>query len=530
MPHLRFRRPGRSLRPPLVALLASALCGVGVGSASGAAPAATSSVSAAAPAPAAAIGVFTQATDIGTTARPGAVAYDPASASYRLTGGGANIWGREDAFRFLWRQLSGDLSLRVDIAWEGAGAQPHRKAAPMIRAGLAPDDPYVDIAVHGDGLIELQVRREKGGDTIGVRTPVKAPATVWLERDGDVFTASVAPAGQPFQTIGALALPLPDPVYVGLAVCAHQAQNLETARFSHVALQSRTAAPGARRERETSLEILTVATGARRLVWRDRTAFEAPNWSPDGRLLYINRGGRIYTLPASGGVAPTLLPTGAADKCNNDHGLSADGRWLALSSGGGKEGSRIFVVPATGGEPRLVTPRGPSYWHGWSPDGATLIYCAKRGDNFDLYAIPTAGGEERRLTTADGLDDGCEFTPDGTKIYFNSERTGAMRIWRMHPDGSQPEPVTFDEAYGDWFPHPSPDGRWLVFLSFDRSVKGHPANQNVVLRLLPLTGRAKPKIIATLFGGQGTINVPSWSPDSREVAFVSYRHVLPASP
>jgi Tol biopolymer transport system component len=175
---------------------------------------------------------------------------------------------------------------------------------------------------------------------------------------------------------------------------------------------------------------------------------------------------------------------------------------------------------------RLVTPAGPSYWHGWSPDGETLAYCAKRDGNFDIYTVPVAGGPERRLTTAEGLDDGSDYTADGAKIYFNSERSGVMQIWRMNPDGSAQEQVTTDPNFADWFPHPSPDGKWLVFISFDKVVKGHPKDQNVTLRLMPLAG-GKPKTIATLFGGQGSFNVPSWSPDSKGVAFVSYRHVLP---
>lgn len=474
---------------------------------------------------AAALGEFERADDVGKNLRAGSAAYDTATGRYRIAGGGANIWGKEDAFHFLSKTLSGDLSFTCDIAWEGAGAEPHRKAAAMIRQGLDADAPYVDVAVHGDGLIELQYRREKGGATFGVRTPVKAPATIRLERDGDVFTASVAKDGGPFQPIGALALPLPEPLQVGLAVSAHNAKNLESALISGVKLTHRQPREGEKRIRETSLETLDIATGERRLVWRELSSFEAPNWSPDGRRFYINRSGGLYTLPVDGG-APERLDTGTADKCNNDHGLSFDGRWLAISSGGGKEGSRIFVLPAQGGTPRLVTPLGPSYWHGWSPDGATLIYCARRGSNYDIYSIPSAGGEERRLTTAEGLDDGCEFTPDGRKIYFNSERTGVMQLWRMNPDGSDQERVTDDHRYGDWFPHPSPDGKWLLFLSYEGSVKGHPANQNVTLRLMPLAG-GKPKVVATLFGGQGTINVPSWSPDSSRVAFVSYRHVLP---
>ena len=471
------------------------------------------------------LGEFETATDVGQISLAGTSTYDAASGQYRITGSGANIWAKEDGFHFLWKKLAGDLAFSFDATWAGAGKNAHRKVCAMVRAGLDADAPYVDVAVHGDGLIELQYRKVKGGETYGVRTPVSAPATVKLERDGDVFTLSVAKDGQTFEPVGAVSLALPDPIQVGLAVSAHDSTVRETAVISKVALKNRVARPTEKRVRETSLETLVVATGLRRLVHRERASFEAPNWSRDGQHLVINRSGGIYTIPVGGGE-PQRLNTGKVNRNNNDHGLSFDGRWLAISSGGGTTGSQVYVVPATGGEPRLITPEGPSYWHGWSPDGTTLAYCARRNGNFDIYTMPVAGGTERRLTTAEGLDDGCEYTPDGTKIYFNSERTGVMQIWRMNPDGSAQEQVTTDPNYADWFAHPSPDGKWLVFLSFEKTVQGHPANQNVTLRLLPLAG-GKPKVIATLFGGQGTINVPSWSPDSTQVAFVSYRHVLP---
>lgn len=474
---------------------------------------------------AAPLGDFDTAADIGKITLPGTAAFLPATGQYLLTGSGANMWFKEDAFHFLYKKLSGDLAFTMDVAWPEPGKEPHRKACAIVRTGLEADDAYVDVAVHGDGLIELQYRVSKGATTLAIRTPITAPATVKLERDGDVFTVSAAKNGGPFQPVGAVSLALPDPVYVGLGVSAHNAKNLETALISNVVLTNRVALPAEKRVRETSLETLVVATGERRLVHRERSAFEAPNWSRDGKQFYVNRAGGIYTIPADGGQ-PLRLITGAVDRNNNDHGLSFDGLWLALSSGRGENGSQIYVVPATGGEPRLVTPTGPSYWHGWSPDGTTLAYCAKRNGNFDVYTIPFEGGPETRLTTADGLDDGCEYTADGTKIYFNSERSGVMQIWRMNPDGTAQEPVTTDPNFADWFPHPSPDGKWLVFVSFDKAVKGHPKDQNVTLRLMPLAG-GKPKVIATLFGGQGTINVPSWSPDSRQIAFVSYRHVLP---
>jgi Tol biopolymer transport system component len=278
---------------------------------------------------------------------------------------------------------------------------------------------------------------------------------------------------------------------------------------------------------ESSLEIFALATGARRVLHRAAEHFEAPNWSRDGQSLLFNQAGRLYTVAAAGGggggSTPVLLDSGFADRCNNDHGFSPDGRWLAVSHEPGGGPSLIYVLPAAGGVPRQVTPLGPSYWHGWSPDGGTLAYCAGRGGHYDIYTIPVAGGAERRLTDAPGLDDGPDYSPDGRFIFFNSDRGGVMRIFRMRPDGSGQEQVTFDDAHADWFPHPSPDGKWLVWLSYDRAVAGHPPNQNVVLRLMSLAGGGAPRVLTELFGGQGTINVPSWSPDSSAFAFVSYR-------
>ncbi len=272
---------------------------------------------------------------------------------------------------------------------------------------------------------------------------------------------------------------------------------------------------------ESILEVFSLRDRTRRVAHRAQRHFEAPNWSRDGRHLLVNSEGRLYRVPVTGGE-PALVDCGFAVRCNNDHGYSPDGRFIAISDE--TQGpSRIYVVPASGGEPRVVTPEAPSYWHGWSPDGGTLAYCAGRGgESYDIYVRPVEGGAERRLTTTPGLDDGPDYTADGEWIYFNSARAGVMRIWRMRPDGSEQEQVTFDERYGDWFPHPSPDGQWLVLLSYDRAVVGHPPNEHVCLRLMPLRG-GKPELLCELFGGQGTLNVPSWSPDSSEFAFVSYR-------
>jgi TolB protein len=279
----------------------------------------------------------------------------------------------------------------------------------------------------------------------------------------------------------------------------------------------------------SSLETITIASRDRRVVYTAPEHFEAPNWTRDGAAFLFNMNGRILRLPVTGGQ-PQALDTGFAVHCNNDHGISPDGKLLAISDQSKEpHESVIYIVPITGGTPRRVTEKTPSYWHGWSPDGKTLAYAGQRNGEFDIYVISTEGGEEKQLTTAKGLDDGPEYSPDGKYIYFNSERSGSMHIWRMDADGSSQEQVTSDE-FNNWFPHISPDGQWMVFLSYGAEVKGHPENKDVELRITHLKNDkpdGKIEVLAKLFGGQGTINVPSWSPDSKQLAFVSYE-LIPA--
>ncbi|MGH9766228.1 MAG: TolB family protein [Blastocatellia bacterium] len=305
-----------------------------------------------------------------------------------------------------------------------------------------------------------------------------------------------------------------------MGVCAHDNNAIEKAVFSSVEIKQRP-----QPILESTLETIAISSKDRKVVYTKRAHFEAPNWSRDGKFFLFNRGGRIYKLPAPGGE-PQALDTGFATRNNNDHGISPDGAQLVISDQSQEQRrSLIYVLPITGGTPRRVTQLAPSYWHGWSPDGKTLAYCAERNGDYDIYTIPVEGGEEKRLTTAKGLDDGPDYSHDGQYIYFNSERTGSMQIWRMKTDGGDQTQITSDE-YNNWFAHPSPDGKWLVFLSYEKDVKGHPANKDVTLRLMPVGG-GEIQVLAKLFGGQGTINVPSWSPDSRQLAFVSYRLIDP---
>jgi len=463
--------------------------------------------------------------DIGQVKIPGAAEFDPAKKEWRIIASGENIWGKEDAFYFAWSKSKGDLTMTANVGFVGPGKNPHRKAGWMVRQGIDADAPYAGVSVHGDNLITLHYRKEKGGPTLDVKSPIKGPATLRLERRENIFALSVAKPGQDFQPVGSLTVILTDPVLAGLFVCSHESDHAETAIFSEMSFQNHPTKPSTKRIQETSLEIVDIDSGVRNVVYRALEKFEAPNWSRDGKQFYLNRGGAMYTLPVQGGQM-TKLDTGDAIQCNNDHGLSPDGHWLAISYSI-KGASQIAIVPSLGGNPRRLTfAQEPSYWHGWSPDGKTLAYCAQRNKEFDIFTIAVDGKLEKQLTTAKGLDDGPDYTPDGKHIYFNSERTGDMKIWRMNSDGTEQEQVTKDANFADWFPHPSPDGKWLVFLSYDKSVTGHPANQDVVLRILPLSG-GKARVLATLFGGQGTMNVPSWSPDSKQIAFVSYLPIHP---
>jgi TolB protein len=469
------------------------------------------------------LGIFQDHQDVGTPFHAGSVDYNATDGSYKITGAGTNIWFANDSFHFVWRKVSSDVSLAADIAFLGKGGDPHRKACLMIRQNLDADSAYADAAFHGVGLTSLQFRENKGDTTHEIQSNVSGPKRLRIEKRGNYVTMSIAATGEELHPSGAsFHITFTEPFYIGLAVCAHNSNPaehngvVEQAVFSNVECKEGALPPTGPL---STLETVAIASTDRKVVYCTSNHIEAPNWSHDGSYFLFNSRGHIYRLPVAGGE-PQMVDTGFARQCNNDHGISPDGTQLAISdsSQGGK--SLVYVLPVTGGTPTRVTPTGPSYWHGWSPDGKTLAFCGQRNGDFDVYTVPVAGGPETQLTTAPGKDDGPEYSPFGEFIYFNSERTGQMQIWRMHPDGSQQEQVTSDE-YNNWFAHPSPNGKSIVLLSYEKGVNDHPAGKDVLLRLMPATG-GKITVLAKLFGGQGTINVPSWSPDSRNVAFVSY--------
>src|SRR5713226_9362350 len=490
------------------------------------------------------VGMFESHGDVGTVLHPGSVEYDAAKRSYTIAGSGENMWFGNDAFQFVWKKVSGDVTLTADISFLGRGVNEHRKAVLMIRQSLDADSPYADVALHGSGLTSLQYREEKGAPTHEIQANISAPARLRIEKRGAYFSVWLADEKGEFHLAsGSTRIALKQPFYVGIGVCSHDKDIVEKAVFSNVDLKAaEPSAVAVTAEQSTlysTLEIITVASTDRRAIYVAPERFEAPNWMPDGKSLLFNRNGRIVKIPVTGAPRwsiqlnmqivsaemPEQLDTGFAVRCNNDHGISPDGTQLAISDNSQEEHqSLVYIVPIGGGAPRRITQKSPSYWHGWSPDGKTLAFVGERNGDFDIYTIPAAGGEETRLTTAKGLDDGPEYSPDEQYIYFNSERTGHMQIWRMKADGSEQTQV-FSDEFNNWFPHISPDGKYMVFLSFDKSVAGHPENKDVRLRVMTLADQ-KIKVLATLFGGQGTNNVPSWSPDGTKVAFVSYA-ILP---
>lgn len=471
-----------------------------------------------------AVGVFTSHNDVGPVLHKGNTIYSPASQTYTLSGAGSNIWFKHDEFQYAWKKIKGDFILQARGVLQGKGVDPHRKFGWMVRSSLDTSAPMAAATMHGDGLTALQYRKTANTNIEQITSTLNGPDMMQLERKGDQYIMSVAHFGEPWSVEQISSLPLGDDVYIGLFICSHNKDVVEKVVFNNVRIIV-PAAPGFTPYRDyigSHIEVMDVSSGNRQIVYSANESMQAPNYTTDGKsLLYNTSKGLMYRLNLDT-RRPTLLNTEPVIRNNNDHVLSFDGKMLGLSSRNDKYNSVVYTVAATGGTPKQITPVGPSYLHGWSPDGKYLIYTAERGNNnYDIYKIPSAGGEEIRLTTVEALDDGSEYSPDGKYIYFNSTRSGTMQLWKMEADGSNQTQLTADE-YNNWFPHISPDGKWICFLSYLKDVPPaeHPFYKHVYLRLMPVAG-GKPKVIAYLYGGQGSINTPSWSPDSKKIAFVS---------
>lgn len=471
------------------------------------------------------IGIFDHHQDVGSPLKKGEAVFNKEDQTYLLSGAGKNMWANADQFHFVWKKLKGDFIVRASVQFIGKGVDGHRKIGIIARDKLTTDSRYADACVHG-GLplnTSLQFRPADGAQTDQITISSYHPTEIELQRIGNTFTFSAAVFGETYKTT-TKEIEMNDEAFVGLFICSHAEEVMEQAIFKNVQI----IIPPAKDFKPytdyigSHLEIMDVATGHRKILHSAPNSLQAPNWTPDGKNLIYNSEGLLYTYNLEK-KSISKLNTGEINDNNNDHVLSFDGTMLGISNHLGSR-STIYILPSTGSDrPIQITDEtsGPSYLHSWSPDKKRLIFTGERNKEWNIYSVDVETKKETALTRDATLDDGAEFTPDGKYIYFNSVRTGTMKLWRMKADGSDQEQITFDE-YNDWFPHISPDGKWIVFVSFPKEIDPttHPFYQKIYLRLMPASGGV-PKNIGYVFGGQGSINVPSWSPDSKKIAFVS---------
>jgi TolB protein len=515
-------------------------------------------------------GIFASQSDVGPVLHQGSTSYDSENQTYQLSGSGSNVWFKSDEFHYVYRKIKGDFILQARGQLIGRGVEAHRKFGWMVRSSLDTNSAMAAAVVHGDGLTSLQFRRQTDINVEEDRSSLQHADFIQLERKGNLYIMSVAKNGGLFVVSEQDSLQLGDEVYVGLFICSHNKDVVEKVKFDNVRI-IKPAPPGWVPYKDylgSSIEILDVKSRARKVIFQDSGSVQAPNWTPDNQWLIYNSKGHLYKLDLTNHQAQ-LFPTGSVTANNNDHVLAFGGKKIALSSAlPNSPNSLVWTMPISGAEPQQLTPIGPSYAHGWSPDGNTIVFTGQRHGDFDIYSIPSKGGPETQLTHSPGLDDGPEYNPDGKWIYFNSVRSGNMQIWRMHPDGSGPEQITHD-TLNNWFPHISPDGKYIVYIAFlpsETKPDDHPFYRHVYLMLMRCpsstsgnqasatnaqtspagsanpTGPtdpahpadpagttksagpadpARPQVLAYVYGGQGTINTPSWSPDSEHIAFVS---------
>jgi TolB protein len=475
------------------------------------------------------LGVFDHHQDVGDPKVAGNAVYSLTDQTYTLSGAGVNQPTTLEQFHFAWKKLKGDFIVQATVRFIGAGTNPRRKLGIAVRGSGGGTSRYAAACVHGDTLTSLQYREADGAAAAQLELSSFHPTDIQLARAGNEFKFSSAVFGENYKSVSHQ-LALGDEVQVGLFISSQEAGVVEQAVFSNVRVII-PAAPDFKPYTDylgSHLEVMDVATGRRKILHSEPGSIQAPNWTPDDKLIYNSAAGVMYTYDiATGKVAE--LNTGTRRQNNNDHVLSFDGKMLALSNYAGEPRRSVaFILPVGGSDdPKQITSpdAGHTYLHGWSPDGKKLVFTGGRhgetGNYRNLWSVDVDTKLETALTPPGTLDDGPEYTPDGKYIYFNSVRTGTMQIWRMRADGSHPEQVTFDE-YNDWFPHISPDGKWIVYIAFptDMDPWSHPFYRQCYVRLMPASGGV-PRTIAYLYGGQGSMNTPGWSPDSKRIAFVT---------
>jgi len=470
------------------------------------------------------IGIFDQQSVPGYISGDHLFQYHEESDIYTVSTAASEIHQEGIAPPFLWKAIQGDFILRAEIEFD-ENFEEGPSAGWMLRNSISEEESEDDIfvSVSASGLGEKNESPKKSLNEAGKQIRY----VLQLSRTGDLITFKMAHFGEHLETIRQLSNPLKNELFVGLFVKNNTGtdakvmfRNVRIVKPAPESMESYQAYLGSR------LEVVDIDSGLRNVLYETEHSIQAPNWTTDGKKLIVNSNGYLYNYHLESGTL-SRLNTGFATNNNNDHVISFDGTMLAISHHKEEYGgeSTIYTLPIEGSDnPKQVTQSGlgASYLHGISPDNKTVLFTGNRNGQYDIYAADTETMKETQLTDTPGLDDGSEYSPDGKYIYFNSNRTGTMQIWRMDADGSNKKQLTFDKKTHDWFPHISPDGKWIVFLSYGLDVESgdHPFYKEVTLQIMPAEG-GEPRVIAYLYGGQGTINVPSWSPDSQKVSFVS---------
>jgi len=467
------------------------------------------------------LGIFEGESDIGAVAHAGSAQHDPATATYRITASGANMWANFDEFHFVWKKvMPRDISITAGISILSPTGNSHRKGVIMMRQNLDSDSAYVSAALHGDGLASIQSRPDKGGNTYEVQSNVSTPRVLRLVRQGDYAYLWVgnSPADLKFSG-GSMQMRWNQPFYIGIGACAHDPDATVDVAFDHVHIAH---VDAGKSTRFSTLETVPYPTGDRRAIYATAGALRGPTWMRDGASLIVSHDGRLERVPAATGKADPLNIGNAPAPCDSFQGVSPDGKRLAISCGA-KPSVYTVALDAAHLEAKRITHKIPTIWQSWSPDSQSFLYGWERKGRRDFARIPSAGGGREIRITSNGVSSSPEFSHDGKSIYFNSDKTGTMQVWKMPVNGAgTPEQITADD-FNNWYPHSSPDGKRILVLSSPKDLKGPPEDHEVLLRVFSLDTKKFQVMARILKGGLGTIDSPSWSPDGRRIAFVSYQ-------
>ena len=475
-------------------------------------------------------GIFENKININNSENNGIIHYNSKTQEYTITSSEISVFNETNQLQYVYKSIQGDFILRAHIKFIAKNVHSNLKIGWMVRNNLMTTSAKVYTSIDANGSASLQYRKIEGNETAQViASENKSPEIIQLERRGNDFYMSTAKFGEPFVTTKLEEINLRNEVFVGLYVCSNNIDAVEKAVFSNVRI-IKPSAPDFKPYQDyigSYMETMNVETGLRKTLFYSAHSLQAPNWINDDKELVYNSNGFLYRYTFKTGEIQQIN-TGFAINNNNDHVFSFDESILGISHHNPDDNgtSSLYVMNPKGDSmPRKITQDGvgASYLHGISPDNKTMIFTANRKGKYDIYGIDIKTCKEFQLTDTPDLDDGSEYSPDGKYIYLNSNRTGNMQLWRMNANGENLEQLTFDKNYKDWFPHISPNGKWIVFISFppDIAFGDHPFYKHCTLRLMPTDLSKNPKIIAYIYGGQGTINVPSWSKDSKHIAFVS---------